>query len=86
LAQYTSIVNGRIVPRIGHLRLQALSGGHLNRLYKELEDAGLSPSSRRLTHAVLSRALRDAVRWGKLVRSPATAADPPAASESRAVA
>lgn len=84
LTQYTSIVKGRIVPRLGHLRLQALTGGHLNGLYRELEEVGLSPASRRLTHAVLSRALRDAVRWGKLVRNPAAAADPPAAPESRA--
>jgi integrase len=86
LTQYASIVNGRILPRLGHLRLQALTGAHLNALYRELEEAGLSPASRRLTHAVLSRSLRDAVRWGKLVRSPAAAADPPAAPESRATA
>jgi hypothetical protein len=69
--QYRSIVKNRIVPRIGHLRLQALSGGHLNKLYRELENEGLSPASLRLTHAVVSRALKDAVRWDKLVRNPA---------------
>jgi integrase len=89
LTQYESTLRHRVIPRIGHLRLQALSGGHLNALYRELaegteEQAGLSPASLRLTHAVLSRAFRDAVRWGKLVRSPAAAADPPAAAESRA--
>jgi integrase len=72
------------IPRIGHLRLQALSGGHLNGLYRELEEAGLSPASLRQTHAVLSRAFRDAVRWGRLVRNPAAAADPPAAADSKA--
>jgi integrase len=86
LTQYTSIVKRRIVPRIGHLRLQATTGGHLNAFYRELEEADLSPASRRLTHAVLSRAFRDAVRWGKLTRSPAVAADPPAPAESRAQA
>jgi integrase len=34
-------------------------------------------ATRRLTHAVLRRALGDAIRWGKLSRNPATAADPP---------
>jgi integrase len=33
---------------------------------------------------VLSRAFRDAVKWGKLVRNPAAAADPPAAADSKA--
>ena len=89
LTQYTSTIKNRIVPRIGHMRLQAVSGGHLNALYRELGDGtsdrdGLSPASLRLTHAVLSRAFRDAVRWGKLVRSPAAAADPPAPSGARA--
>jgi integrase len=79
-------MKGRILPRLGHLRLQAVTGGHLNGLYRELEDEGLSPASRRLTHAVLSRTFRDAVRWGRLVRNPAAAADPPAAVDSRATA
>jgi integrase len=84
--QYRSVVRLRIVPFLGHLRLQALSGGHLNGLYRELEQAGLSGSTRRQTHAVLHRALRAAVRWGRLVRNPADMADPPAAARSRAQA
>jgi len=79
LTQYRSVMKGRILACLGHLRLQAVTGGHLNALYRELEDKGLSPASRRLTHAVLSRTFRDAVRWGRLVRNPAAAADPPAA-------
>jgi integrase len=86
LTQYRSVMKGRILPRLGHHRMQALTGSHINALYRELEEEGLSPASRRLTHAVLSRTCRDAVRWGRLVRNPATAADPPAAAESRATA
>src|SRR5215208_1717624 len=81
---YQSLVRLRIVPRLGHVRLQALTGGHLNGLYRELEQAGLSVSTRRQTHAVLHRALRDAVRWGRLVRNPADMADPPAQPKPRA--
>jgi integrase len=84
--QYRSVVKLRIVPTLGHLRLQTLTGGHLNTLYRELEQAGLSISTRRLTHAVLHRALRDAIRWGRLVRNPADAADPPKAAQTRAEA
>ncbi len=81
-----SAVKARIVPRLGHVRLQALTGGHLNAFYRELEQAGLSVVTIRNTHAVLHRALRDAVRWGKLVRNPAGMADPPRAERSRAQA
>ncbi len=71
---------------IGAVPLRAVSGGHLTALYGELERDGLSVGTRRFTHAVLRRALNDAVRWGKLARNPAAAANPPAASESRAQA
>ncbi len=84
--QYEQVVRIRIVPRIGHVRLQRLAAGHLNALYTELEREGLSASSKRLTHAVLHRALRDAVRLGRLVRNPAELADPPARGRSRAQA
>ena len=33
-AQHVSTVRARIVPRLGHLRLQAVTGGHLNALYR----------------------------------------------------
>jgi integrase len=85
-AQHASTVRARIVPRLGHLRLQALTGGHLNALYRELEQAGLSVSTRRQVHAALHKALGDAVRWGRLVRNPADLADPPKAERSRAQA
>lgn len=80
--QYASVVRLRVIPRLGHVRLQALNGAHLNALYRE--QAGLSVATRRLTHAVLHRALHDAVRWGRLVRNPADPADPPKAAATRA--
>jgi integrase len=76
----------RIVPRLGHVRLQALSAGHLNGLYAELDREGLSASTRRLVHAVLHRALRDGARWGRVVRNVAEQADPPARGRARAQA
>jgi integrase len=83
---YSGAVRLYIVPSLGQVRLQALSGGHLNALYRELEQRGLSASTRRVTHAVLHRALRDAVRWGRLVRNPADMADPPPQPRPRAKA
>lgn len=86
LTQYQSVVRLRILPTLGQKRLQGVTAGDLNRLYRELADAGLSVSTRRVTHAVLHRALADAVKWGRLVRNPATAADPPSPARSRATA
>ena len=42
----------------------------------EIKLKPLSPTTVRHIHAVLRRALGDAVRWGKLQRNPADAADP----------
>lgn len=82
--KYEQVIRLHIVPRIGATRLQALSAGHLNGLYADLEAVGLSVSTRRLVHAVIGRALRDAERWGRVTRNVARLADPPARATSRA--
>ena len=79
-----------VTPYIGSLTLQKIDAGTLNTLYARLlEDGskhqrggGLSPRSARYVHTILHRALKDAVRWGRLARNPADAADPPRASAS----
>jgi integrase len=84
--RYARVVRLYIKPRIGATRLQALSGGHLNAMYAALEASGLSVATVRLVHAVLSRALRDAERWGRVPRNVARMADPPVRGRSRAQA
>ena len=48
---YKTVVSRQLVPHIGQVRLQALSGAHLNALYRALEQAGLAVATRRLAHA-----------------------------------
>jgi integrase len=73
-----------VISRIGGVGLQNLNAAHLNRLYAELltdgkvhQEGGLSPTSVRRIHAMLRKALNDAVRWGHLQRNVALLADPP---------
>ena len=73
-----------VVPRIGRVKLQRLTPGHLNRMYAELltggnkaNGGGLSPTTVRRIHAIVRTALNDGVRWGMLERNPAHTADPP---------
>jgi integrase len=82
-ATYESAVRVHIKPRIGSMRLQAVSGGTLNGLYAQLEQAGLGAGTIRLVHAVISRAFRDAERWGRVPRNVARLADPPRANTAR---
>lgn len=68
---------------IGAVPLRNLTGAHFNALYADMESRGLSVGTRRFLHAILHRALRDAIRWDKLARNPVKAADPPAEPHSR---
>lgn len=85
VTKYRSITQLYVKARdIGGVPLRNLTAGHFNALYAQLDAEGLSVATRRVTHAVLRRALNDAVRWGKLARNPASAADPPSLPRSRA--
>lgn len=66
----------RVEPHIGSTRLQQLTPATLNQMYGELD---LAPSTVRVCHSVIRRALADAVKWNRLARNPADAADPPCA-------
>lgn len=50
---------------------------HIQRLYADMERDGAGPRVRQLTHAVLRRALKQALRWGLIARNPCDATDPP---------
>jgi len=71
-----------IFPVLGDVRLQELTPGHLDELYRHLSTGEgrprpLKAASIRRHHAVLSAALGQAVRWGWLDRNPAERAQPP---------
>jgi integrase len=87
---YVQHVRWHIAPHLGELPLQSLSGAQINALYAILAcrgrrsgKAGLAPQTIRHVHAVLHRALRDAVRWGLISRNPIESADPPRVSSAR---
>ena len=84
---YSRNLRLHVRPYIGGLLLAKVDAGALNGLYATLlasgrkdghqDHAGLSPRSVRYVHTILHRALKDAVRWGRLARNPSDAADPP---------
>ena len=81
---YEQHVTSHVIPLLGSVPLQQLTGGMLNLFYARLlagEGGGktrpLSPSTVRRVHATLHRALKDATRWNRLARNPTDAADPP---------
>lgn len=78
--RYEQYVRLHAIPVIGRVPLARLSPLHLQRLYKDRQDAGLSPTSVRHLHAVLHRALGQAARWGYVARNVADLVSPPRVS------
>lgn len=81
-AAHRQQVETHIIPGIGRLKLSALRKHHVDRLYADLlrekpHGPGLAPSTVRRIHAVLHRALEEAVKGDLIYRNPAAHANKP---------
>jgi integrase len=74
------LVANHIKPALGRLKLKNLNAMHLQRLYRDRLDSGLSGSTVQKVHHALHKALSQAVRWSLIPRNPASAVKAPAAS------
>ena len=91
-AGYAHLITTYVAPRIGRIRLQALRPADLSTLYRELLESGgrggkpLSARSVEYVHAVLRKALADAVRNDQVLTvNPAERAKRPRKEQSVAV-
>ena len=75
--QYEQIVRQHIKPDLEAIRLKDLRPDHVQTLYTSQLERGLGPRSVRLIHAVLHRALNQALRWGIVSRNVCDAVDKP---------
>jgi integrase len=71
------LVTNHVKPALGRVKLKNLSAMHLQRLYREKLDAGLSASTIQKVHHVVHKALSQAVSWDLIARSPADAVKAP---------
>jgi integrase len=69
-----------IKPSIGRIKLKNLSAHHLQSLYRDRLDSGLSGSTVQKIHHVVHKALSQAVRWNLMPRNPADNLKAPTAS------
>ncbi len=74
---YRYLAEKHILPLLGKIKLKDLNPAHLQRLYSEKLDEGLSKRTVQYIHAVLRRALNLAVKWEVLARNPANRVAPP---------
>lgn len=78
LRRYRDLLRLHILPDLGPLSIHKIKTADLDRLYVGLvAEKGLSPASVRQVHAIIRRALRQAVRWGWIATNPAADASPP---------
>ncbi|MDQ3533669.1 MAG: site-specific integrase, partial [Actinomycetota bacterium] len=81
---YRANLANHVLSRLGGAGLGDLGPTDLNRLYLELLSCGradgtggLSAKTVHYVHTIVHRMLRDAVRWGRIERNPASLCDPP---------
>ena len=77
IRSYNYLIKNHIVPEIGQIKLVSLRPDHLQSLYSKKLKEGLSKRTVQYIHAVIRRALNQAVKWGLLYRNPTNAVTPP---------
>jgi integrase len=71
------LITNHVKPTIGQLKLRNVNALHLQGLYRDRLDSGLSPSTVQKIHHVLHKALAQEVTWGFIPRNPADDAKAP---------
>jgi integrase len=74
---YEIMIRVHINPQIGGVNLSKLTPAHVQGMYASMERGGASGRVRELSHAVLNRALKQAVKWGMIPRNVCQAVDRP---------
>lgn len=83
LATYRGYVRTWVVPYLGRHKLSRLRPEHIEAMYDAMRDAGRSDATVRQVHAIVKKALTDAVQRRRLDRSPADVANPPPVGKGR---
>jgi len=74
---YVSLMTRYIREPLGAIKLADLRPIDIQKVYQSMQERGLGPRVVRYTHAVLSSALKQGVKWDMLHKNPASAVDLP---------
>jgi integrase len=77
LAGYQRLVDQQVVPALGLVKVHRLTPAQLDRFYRALSAEGLAPATVRQSHAVISSALTQGVKWGWVGSNVAARTTPP---------
>ena len=80
LFRYKEILNSRVIPALGHMKIAQIRPMHLNKFYKSLQQEGVRKDGKKgglsnktilQHHAIISSILNDAVQWEVISSNPA---------------
>ncbi len=77
LVDYTDKLKRYVRPAVGEKKLCDVRPLDIQRFYGELQERGLSARTIRYTHAILSSAFKQAIKWHMLARNPCEAVELP---------
>ena len=75
--QYNNVINKHLIPYLGEISLKDLGLPRIENHYSELSENSLGNRTVQLVHAVLHRALKQAVRYEYIIKNPAHGANVP---------
>jgi integrase len=81
--RHEAIIRIHLKPAFGKLKLKAVTPAHIQGLYRDRLDCGLSPATVQKIHAVLHKALEQAMRWRLVPNNVADAARAPRPAPKR---
>ncbi|MBI3073018.1 MAG: site-specific integrase [Deltaproteobacteria bacterium] len=79
--RYESVVRVHLVPRIGGIALAKLDPATVQAMYAQMERDGASARACEMTHLVLHRALKQALKWTYVARNVCDSVDKPRSDE-----
>ena len=74
---HAAMVRAHLIPALGRRRLEEVTPAHVQDLVNQKVAAGLSPRTVKLIRGLLSQALDQAVRWGRVPRNVASLVEAP---------
>jgi integrase len=74
---YSSLIKMHIIPTIGKIKLSQLRPDHLQIMYSQKLDSGLSRRTVHFIHCIIHKVLDQALKWGMVVRNVADLVDAP---------
>lgn len=76
-ATYKGYIDNHVIPELGRIKLAGLRPDHVQSFYRKKLDEGLAARTVEQIHAILHKALKQALRWGLVSRNVTDLVDVP---------